>query len=347
MTTLRLLSTALALLLLTFAQAAHAQDTFSSGRTPSKGSQQGDAARCAEERLKHYADEPFKQPSVCPPESFDSTSDRDRSACAEAASKGIYRQGCDDRRKKDCAEAAAKGIRRAECEDVFKTETDCDQAAAKGIYRADCDPCARAAAKGFSRVDCDDAVKEADGPRPSPTPSMLTRAIADCLQNSGLSYFAAPRIAETRGGNVSYERASNTITYDPGFLQRQPPYMRAFWLGNAFGAHVLNLEKQRFGTTRAPLESLGVRNYLTGYITHCLVTNGVLARPVNNSPNDPRILYARYKRDGGFVLPGDAPRGADDLADWNDGWWDSGMGVAFSLRHDPKLRPTSGSPFGR
>lgn len=341
MATIRLLSTGFAILLLTFPEGGRAQDTFNSGGGSGMGAAQ--ALRCAEERLRHYADEPFKQPSACPPETFDSTTTQDRSDCDAAAAKGIYRQGCDDRRKKDCAEAAAKGIRRAECEDVFKTETDCDQAAAKGIYRADCDPCVGPAAKGLSRVDCYDAVKETESHGPSPTASMLTRAISDCLQNSGLTYYTAPRVMVTKTrGTVAYDRGSNTLQYDAGLLERQPPYMRAFWLGNAFGAHVLNLEQQRFGTNRAPVESLGVRNYLTGYVTHCLVTKQVLAKPINLSPNDPRILYARYLREGGFTAPGDAPRSSNDINDWMNGWANEGMGVDFSLRHDPNLPPRTG-----
>jgi hypothetical protein len=53
-------------MLLAVPQGGQAQDTFNSnsGAVPNMGA--GQALRCAEERLKHYADEPFKQPSVCP-----------------------------------------------------------------------------------------------------------------------------------------------------------------------------------------------------------------------------------------------------------------------------------------
>jgi hypothetical protein len=55
-----------AIMLLAVPQGGQAQDTFNSnsGAVPNMGA--GQALRCAEERLKHYADEPFKQPSVCP-----------------------------------------------------------------------------------------------------------------------------------------------------------------------------------------------------------------------------------------------------------------------------------------
>jgi len=58
------LSTCIAILLLTFSQGGRTQDRFDSGGVPNMSAEQ--ARRCAEERLRHYADEPFKQPSACP-----------------------------------------------------------------------------------------------------------------------------------------------------------------------------------------------------------------------------------------------------------------------------------------
>jgi len=78
-------SITLAILLSTFAGAGRAQDTFSSGGTPSMGP--GQARRCAEERLKHYGDEPFKQPSECPQPADSKASKRSKDFMAHDAAQ--------------------------------------------------------------------------------------------------------------------------------------------------------------------------------------------------------------------------------------------------------------------
>lgn len=269
--------------------------------------------------------------------------------CSDAAtaprgpSKGIRRGGVEQQR--DCDEAAAKGIRRPDCANVQKAGSPCEQLAAKGIYRADCDPCIKPGAKGLARGDCDQVRKRPDVPVPSPGASRLAQAIDDCFKKGELTYYRPPRIGVARG-TVSYEPASQTILYDPAFLDRQLPFIRASWLGNAFGAHVLNLEKQRFGTDRTPAESRRIRDYFAGYAARCLVADRVISSGRNHPVHNVRDSYERYLREGGFTVPGEAPRTDSDIGDWERGWisWDAG--IVWSLQHDPTMPTSSASdPF--
>lgn len=54
---------------------------------------------------------------------------------------------------------------------------------------------------------------------------------------------------------------------------------------------------------------------------------------------DPRIQYRS------FFPPGDPWRDGSDIEDWDRGWREYGMGVIFSLRHDPGLPPTRSDPY--
>jgi hypothetical protein len=211
----------------------------------------------------------------------------------------------------------------------------------KGITRSDCDD---AAAKGIVRDDCDDSEETQPPEGPSPTTAALPPAIDDCLREGGITYYRSPATAAADGG-VGYDPAGGRVRYDAAFLDGLPPYARSFWLADAYAAHVLDLERQRFGVRRTPDNARRARDYLTGYVVHCLASKGVLPPARNRSPDDPRIQYRRYLQRGGFAQPGDPPRNPRDIADWQRGWWEYGMGVIFSLRHDPALPPTPSDPY--
>ncbi|MGA8262587.1 MAG: hypothetical protein WB783_20435 [Arenicellales bacterium] len=219
---------------------------------------------------------------------------------------------------------------------------------AKGIVRSDCND---AAAKGIVREDCNGAGSTvrptnptAQPPEPSETVARLLQGIDTCLRRSGLTYYRSPA-SQAQGGGVGYDPGSARVRYDPAFLDRQAPYVRAFWLADAFAAHVLNLERQQFGVRRSQSNALRARDYLAGYIAHCLTMKNVLPQTGNLSPDDPRIQYRSYLSNGGFSLPGDPWRDGSDIEDWDRGWREYGMGVIFSLRHDPSLPPTRSDPY--
>src|SRR5690606_22222093 len=95
--------------------------------------------------------------------------------------------------------------------------------------------------RGIYRDDCDDAPPAEQPAGPPPTPTRLLTGIDECLRDSGLTYYQSPAVG-TAGGRVRYDAQGDIVLYDPGFLDEQRPYIAAFWLADAYAAHVLNLE---------------------------------------------------------------------------------------------------------
>jgi len=244
----------------------------------------------------------------------------------------------------DCSGNGARGIARSrECEEIRRKE--CEEAGAKGIYRTGCNDCNDAAAKGIVRVDCSGVppVEEPNGLSPAAIPVLL--GLNACLEQSGLTYYSWPAAELATGGRVAYNAQTQTVHYNADFLEGRAPYDRAFWLAGALAAHVLTLEEKQFGRRRPAAQKQQIRDYLTGYLTRCLVARELLAEPVNLSRNDPRVLFARYLANGGFSVPGDPRRVNNNIEDWQEGWRNYGMGIHFSLRHDPTMRTPADDPY--
>lgn len=210
----------------------------------------------------------------------------------------------------------------------------------KGLARIDC---AEAAAKGIVREGCEDPPAGTQPGGSAPAPAQLLAGIESCLRGSGITYYDGPELRPT-AGTTRYSAGGGRIDYNPVYLARQSPYVAAFWLSEAYAAHVLNLEAQRFGVRRSGVDRVRARAYLGGYIVHCLQARGVLPSPGNLSPEDPRLQYADYLG-APLSLPGDPAGDVGRMEHWERGWREFGMGIAFSLRHDPQLPPTASDPY--
>ena len=83
-------------------------------------------------------------------------------------------------------------------------------------------------------------------PRDS-TPSnsqKMVDAMDRCLQEeSQVVYYTSPS-KRTYTGGAAY--SNSTISYDPNYLDRQPPYLRAYRLADAFASYVLDLQQQKY-----------------------------------------------------------------------------------------------------
>jgi hypothetical protein len=103
-------------------------------------------------------------------------------------------------------------------------------------------------------------------------------------------------------------------------LSGQAPYWQAFWLAGAFGAHVVSLEKQRFGATRTPIAYVGEGDVIAGYLARCLRDQNLLPAFAYNSPDHPVLQYEAFLRTSGFTLPDDPPGVERTSVDWENGF---------------------------
>ncbi len=148
----------------------------------------------------------------------------------------------------------------------------------------------------------------------------LIEALDQCLRvQSGVGYYTSPRVT-TYGGAATYDGTAGAVLYNPNFLSLQAPYWQVFWLAGAFAAHVVNLEKQRFGTTRTPVAYVGEGDFIAGYLARCLRDQNLLPRVAYNSPDHPMLQYDEFLRTSGFRLPDDPPGVQRRPADWENGF---------------------------
>jgi hypothetical protein len=153
-----------------------------------------------------------------------------------------------------------------------------------------------------------------------PSVDTLIQAMDQCLrEQSGLRYYVSPRLA-TYGGTATYDAGAATVLYNPGFLSGQAPYWQAFWLAGAIGAHVVSLEKQRFGATRTPIAYVGEGDVIAGYLARCLRDQNLLPAFAYNSPDHPVLQYEAFLRTSGFTLPDDPPGVERTSVDWENGF---------------------------
>jgi hypothetical protein len=171
--------------------------------------------------------------------------------------------------------------------------------------------------------------------RKQPDDRTMLAEMDDCLRNgSKLVYYSSPQMMEYQG-TAAY--ADSTILYNPSFLDRQPPYIRAFWLGGAFAAHVQNLESRRYDVRRNERTLMGVSDLIIGFLAHCLLDKGLLPKTENLAPDDPRLQFEGFVRiNQGQNSPADAWRRAEvRVNDFNHGWALEYLGLPRALTHEP------------
>lgn len=111
---------------------------------------------------------------------------------------------------------------------------------------------------------------------------------------------------------VAYDYRNGAVTYNPAVLDQQPLNTRVFILATVFAQHAQSLRDKKYGSNRREptgiTESLvedflqrdipGYRSEMmpeiTGYLDRCLIDRKLLPPATNNSPRDPRILYANH-----------------------------------------------------
>ena len=154
----------------------------------------------------------------------------------------------------------------------------------------------------------------------APTIEALIQTMDQCLQvQSGVRYYTSPSLT-VYGNTASYDGAAAAILYNPAFLNQQRPWWQVFWLAGAFGAHVVNLERQRFGVTRSPAAYLGEGDFIAGWLARCLYDQNLLPAAGYNSPDHPLLQYEDFLWSSGFALPGDPPGVQRRSVDWEDGF---------------------------
>jgi hypothetical protein len=148
----------------------------------------------------------------------------------------------------------------------------------------------------------------------------LIQAMDQCLQvQSGVRYYTSPSLA-VRGATASYDGDAAAILYNPALLNQQQPWWRVFWLAGAFGAHVVNLEQQRFGVSRSPAAYLGEGDFIAGWLARCLYDQNLLPAAGYNSPEHPLLQYEDFLWSSGFALPGDPSGVQRRSVDWENGF---------------------------
>ena len=155
----------------------------------------------------------------------------------------------------------------------------------------------------------------------STTPSnalKMVEAMDRCLrEESQVVYYASPN-KRAYSGSVAYN--NSTISYDATYLDRQPPYLRAYQLADAFASHVLDLQQQRYPVQN---ESRGYRTQaadtIVGFLAHCLRSKENLLQKDNK---DPRVWFDEHRR----VAPGSL---RED--DFNRGWSLFGAGLPRAI----------------
>ena len=107
---------------------------------------------------------------------------------------------------------------------------------------------------------------------------------------SGLLHLTSKR---TYTGGAAY--SNSTISYDPNYLDRRPPYLRAYRLAD-LASYVLDLQQQKYPVRN---ENRGNQTQATdiivGFLTHCLRSKENL---LQKDSKDPRIWFTEYRRIG-------------------------------------------------
>lgn len=130
-----------------------------------------------------------------------------------------------------------------------------------------------------------------DGPR-------LLTALTFCFTPpsgfSRLPYYRNPQIS-LRASNPQSPQAvrytNGIVTIDPKVLARQPKQTQVFLLSQALADHVQILRAQAYGPNY-----IDDRDTIVGFLDRCLMDEGHVAMPRNNSPDDPRILYGNFAK---------------------------------------------------
>ena len=137
--------------------------------------------------------------------------------------------------------------------------------------------------------------------------SQMVEAMDRCFrEESRVVYYASPDLRSYSGNAAS---SNSTVFYDSAFLDRQPPYLRAYRLAEAFATYLLDLQQQKFP---AQTESRDYRtravDTIIGFLAHCLRSKENL---LQKESRDPRDWFAEYRRIG---------PGSQREQDFNLGW---------------------------
>ncbi|MCC7326563.1 MAG: hypothetical protein IT521_07140 [Burkholderiales bacterium] len=159
------------------------------------------------------------------------------------------------------------------------------------------------------------------GGRPA-DPEMMREAMDRCIRDKGeLAYYVSPAV-QRGDGLARYDPPSGRIVYNPAALAAQMPYVRAYYLATAFGGHLVALKARQSPRPPSPKEQQQDRDYVVGYLTHCLITGGQLPRATGN--DDPRLQFQDFV----YASGGKIPLGPAALArgkDFDHGFWDFDM----------------------
>lgn len=235
-----------------------------------------------------------------------------------------------------------------------------DGARMRGYARCAVDPCTPGGAQCWGRRGSDDVnTSGTPGPKPPAPPAAdsasgrksikrvyeplaggrgadartMVAAVDRCVREKGrLPYYVSPRTVPF--GNVAaYVPANATITFNPAQLDRQKPYVRAYYIAGAYGAYIVSLKEQRFGKAGTARERQRERDHLIGYLAHCLVDMKILPELGNNDPDDPRLQFEDfvYFEGGGVPLTPAQTRRVDDFS---FGWFQSGMSLLPGIFRD-------------
>ncbi|MCC7328404.1 MAG: hypothetical protein IT521_16525 [Burkholderiales bacterium] len=161
----------------------------------------------------------------------------------------------------------------------------------------------------------------------------MVKAIDRCVREKGrLPYYASPRVSQS-GNMANYVPATATIVYNPAQLDRQKPYIRAYYIAGAYGAYIVSLKEQQFGQPGTADERQRQRDHLIGYLAHCLLDLKLLPETGNGATDDPRAQLEDfiYFEGGGVPLtPADLGR---ERA-FSYGWHAYPMSLLPGLRRD-------------
>lgn len=168
------------------------------------------------------------------------------------------------------------------------------------------------------------------GGRPG-DPEMMREAMDRCIRDKGeLAYYVSP-VMQRGSGLARYDPPSGRIVYDPVALAAQRPYLRAYYLATAFGGHVVALKARQNRRPPSPTEQQQDRDYVVGYLTHCLWTAGQLPRATGN--DDPRLQFQDFVFESGGRVPLDPAAVARERY-FNRGMWDFPLPMLLITREE-------------
>jgi len=233
----------------------------------------------------------------------------------------------------------------------------------RGYARCAVDPCTPGGAQCWGRLPSDDIRTQAKPPagkgapagnggsgagQPNPSgrksitrvpgepprggggdPDAMVAAIGDCLRVKGeLAWYVDPPVVAGTGP-ARYDPARATVVYDRNGLRAQPPWLRAYYLADAFGAHAVAQNARRTMMPPSPQAQRKERDYLIGYVAHCLRDAGLL--PPATGQNDPRLQFTDYIYVSGGKVPL-TPAAEKRVGDFTRGVFDYGMPILLNPR---------------